>query len=418
MKRLLSVLTGAAIAGSFSMLPVSAETSAEDFLSLLKTKPEDTFEIVMPEEAVFADQVGKVTSGSLQGLAVTCADLGATLANGIGEIAVTWSEGKWSSVSIPKNTCRMQPIAGFAACYGKTGEYEYVSGSEYVTYTISADLTGTEETVYLLTAPLELVDDEMFGSYWANDYSELLSAVLADENLKLLGAVYGMQTSVTVYQCGGNAVIKLADETKQIPEELFRYGFIEPYYNDYYLLETDTEKDGVEFSDMLKLCDEIAQIEGIEIAYPAGVTPETIADSVAGFSIELVQYDSGNASEPNDAEIITTTEMTDITLESEDISTTTETTNITVESENITTTTETTDITVESEDITTTTEATDITVESEDITTVNTDGSLPQTGNNSITKILVVLGALLLTGAGTWTVYESHVFHRKREDEQ
>lgn len=400
-KRLLSIVTGAAIAGLLNIPSVSAEVSAVDFLSLLNTKSKDTFEIVISEEAVFADQVGKVTSGSLQGLAVTCADLGTTLANGIGDITVTWSDGKWSSVSIPKNTCRIQPITGFAACYGKTEEYEYVSGSEYVTYTISADLTDTEDTVYLLTTPLELVYDETLGSYWTNDYSELLSAILADENLNLLGAVYGMQTSVTVYRCGGNVVIKLTDETEQIPEELFQYGTIEPYYGEYYLLENNTADDGVEFFDMLKLCDEIRQIEGVEIAYPAGVTPETIADSTAGFSIELVQFDSMNEAEPNDEGSITTTETTDITLESGDISTTTETTNITLESE----------------DVTTTTETTNIMLESENITTVNTADSLPQAGKNSITNILVVLGALLLTGAGAWTVFASHVFRRKCEDE-
>lgn len=52
-------------------------------------------------------------------------------------------------------------------------------------------------------------------------------------------------------------------------------------------------------------------------------------------------------------------------------------------------------------------------------TTTTTDGTntdLPQTGNNSVTNILISLAALLLTAAGAGIVYSSRILRRKKQD--
>ena len=52
-------------------------------------------------------------------------------------------------------------------------------------------------------------------------------------------------------------------------------------------------------------------------------------------------------------------------------------------------------------------------------TTTTTDGTntdLPQTGNNSVTNILISLAALLLTAAGAGIVYSSRILRRKEDE--
>ena len=281
---------------SASMLPVSvcaadgdtgtAESSANDFAEVLKTKPADTFEIVTADDAVFPDQVGSITTSSLQGLAVTCEDTQAIISSGIGNYAVVWSDGKWGNGGIPSDGCRMQPLTGFAECYGKTGEYEYVSGSEYVSYSVYPPLLNSEEPVYLLTLPLVLIDN----SYWEADYSGLLETVLADDSIKLLGAGYGTQTRATLYQSIGRAVVETADtDTEQILAALSEYGKVSPYYSGCYLLENADE---MSFEEELLFCKQIEQISGVISAYPAGVTPETSLDSITDIRIEFLPYSS------------------------------------------------------------------------------------------------------------------------------
>ena len=402
-RKLTAFAVGIAIAGTICTLSASAEASASDFLSVLNEKPADTFVIVQKEETVYPDQVGTVTSRSLQGLAVTCNDPDAVKENGIGSLSVVWSDGIWSGMGIPQGACRMQPLAGFAECYGKTGEYEYVSGSEYVSYSISDDFAESDDTIYLLTMPLVLINDEALGSYWAQDYSSLLDAVLADEQLHLLGAVYGTQARATIYSCGGDAVIKLTDGVETIPEQLKEYGSVEPYYSGYYLLEHTSTTDGTVFSDMMDLCAQISEIDGVEMAYPAGGIPEsTVSDGLVGFGIELLAYETAT-DEPD----VTTTDTTAIPPKSDD-NTTTETTTTVLESENISTTTETTTTVLESENISTTTETTTTVLESD-----QTD--LPQTGNNSKSNLFIAIGAFLLIGAGTGAVYKSGSACRKKD---
>ena len=179
-----------------------------DFSVAIAANNEDVFEIIMIEDAVYPDQVGSITSYSLQGLAVICDSPEDIVASGIGDLSVVWSDGEWGNGGIPADGCRMQPISGFAECYGKTGEYEYVSGSEYISYTVSDELLRSENTVYLLTVPCVLIDN----AYWAADYSELLDAVTESESLTLLGAVYGKQTRATLYQNAGRAVVSISEE--------------------------------------------------------------------------------------------------------------------------------------------------------------------------------------------------------------
>ena len=149
---------------------VYAEETDTTFAESLKTRREDWFTFVTAEQVVIPNQVGAVTSYDLQGLAVTCENTETVIEAGIGSYSVAWSDGAWGNGGIPADGCRMQPITGFAEHYGKSGEY--VSGSEYVTYSISNELTSAEPPVYLLTLPLVLMKNEA-GTYWSVDYTRL-----------------------------------------------------------------------------------------------------------------------------------------------------------------------------------------------------------------------------------------------------
>lgn len=298
---ILSLLAATYLVGSF---PVSAQASLSDFSEALKTLPDGDFEVVREENAVFASQVGAVTSYYLQGLAVTCDTPGDIIASGIGAIPVVWSDGKWGIGGIPAGGCRMQPLTGFAECYGKTEEY--VSGSEYITYSVSAELEqlNSENTVYLLTVPPVLNDDV---GYWVSDYTELVNAVAENDHMTLLGAVYGTQTSATLYQGVGRAAVLISEEnTEQVLSVLSEYGKIEPYYSGYYLLENG---DDFSFEKEMRLCEQIKEIDGVIDAYPAGIVLESISAGVTGFGIELLPYNEGSA----DTTTTTTTETTTTT---------------------------------------------------------------------------------------------------------
>ena len=187
----------------------------------------------------------------------------------------------------------MQPVMGFAEQYGKTNEYEHVSGEEYMSYSIADELTDADDPVYLLTVPPVLTQSEA-GTYWFADYSALLDAVLANDDLTLLGAVYGTQTRATIYQNGQRAVVKLLDGISQIPEELEACGEVGSYYDGYYLLDTHQSAG---FDETLSICEQLMQISGVAVAYPAGIVPESVTDSITGFGIELLAYPNADGND-------------------------------------------------------------------------------------------------------------------------
>ncbi len=102
--------------------------------------------------------------------------------------------------------------------------------------------------------------------------------------------------------------------------------------------------------------------------------------------------------------VTTTSATTTTTTTATTTSSTTTTTTTTVTTTSATTTTTTTTVTTTS--ATTTTAAT---------TTTNSD--LPQTGNNSITKIMSIIGAFILIGLGSSAVIISGICRSKKHDE-
>ncbi len=287
MKKRRCILSLLAATYFFGSTPVAAQASLLDFSEALKTRPADEYEIVREEDAVFPDQVGLVSSYSLQGLAVYCDNPDDILASGIGNISVVWSDGKWGIGGIPAGGCRMQPLTGFAECYGKSEEY--VVDSEYITYSVSTELEqlNSEKTVYLLTVPLELNEDL---GYWSADYTELVNAVAEHDQMTLLGAVYGKESRATMYQDDGKLRVWISEEnTDQVLSVLAEYGSIESCdTNGCYIILANG--DNIPFEEAMLLCEQLKEIDGVKDAYPAGSTPESISAGIAGFGLVLMPY--------------------------------------------------------------------------------------------------------------------------------
>ena len=417
-KKIINTFISLGIGISMIAMPVNAaETTADDYIETLKLchTADDPVEEWRIRPAEFEDGLPYVALMHLQGidgLVVRCSD----------ETALNEIKENRKITSIIEFIDILDQIETFE------GRTRNKSREQIQTEYLNDDIYVVDFCFGVF--PTEAMQYRIVQSIIDNPNLELLGILQTDWYIK--GYYDSMNTGLYIVP-EENCEISADD----LNTEEYHYLRYKPQLSDYQLsyirdLPDNTGyatiiKDNMEFDEAAALCDALEARD--DIAY-AWIAPIYLNDKLSnpgdyGYSIKIFETNTPEITEPEytvtttettvfaDYTDTTTTEETTVFADYTDITTTEETT-VFADYTDITTTEETT-VFADYTDITTTEETT-VFADYTDTTAIEgtTDTDLPQTGNNSLRRLLIILSSFILIGAGIVGIYASRIIRYKK----